>query len=59
MEHLSEYDKWEREITDTLIAELEISNGDAQGMVEANAFEMSQSWGKGLTAEETAKILMK
>lgn len=51
---LSDYDLWERQITDLLIEALEISNGDAQGLVEARAFEMSQCWGKGMTPEQTA-----
>lgn len=52
------YDQWERQVTDKVGATLKISNGDAQGIVEAQSFYMQQSWAKGLTANETAKVII-
>lgn len=59
MHELSEHAKWEREVINLLIEKLEISNGDAQGIVEAHSFEMAQSWSGAMTAEETAERLVK
>jgi len=44
---VSKHEQWRRDIVDDLISELEISNGDAQGIVEANEFLLSQEWGRG------------
>jgi hypothetical protein len=39
--------EWEQEIITFLIDKLECSNSDAQGVLEANNFEMRQEWAKG------------
>ncbi len=45
------FSSWERSIIDLLIVTLDISNGDAQGIVEAHQFVLSQEWAKGSTPE--------
>jgi hypothetical protein len=52
------YEYWEEEIKTIIIGSLLIPSGDAQAMIEAQSFIMSQSWGKGLTAQETANKIM-
>ncbi len=49
--------EWERDITDLLIDLLEISNGDAQGIVECHPFELAQEWAKGSTPQAAADRL--
>lgn len=48
------YDEWERSVTDLVAAKAEVSNGDAQGMVEAQAIIMSSAWAAGSDAEAVA-----
>lgn len=47
------YSEWEDEITNLVVKKLEVSRGDAQGIIEAKNFEMTQSWSKGLSAKDT------
>ncbi len=49
---------WERAVIDTLIVQLDITNGDAQGIVEAHPFEMAQEWAKGSSSEAAAARLI-
>lgn len=56
---LEKYNHWLRDITDTIIKELHISNGDAQGIVEANDFILAQEWGKDTEASQVASIIIK
>lgn len=49
---------WDRAIIDQLIEKLGVSNGDAQGVFEANSFKVIQSWGKGLTAPQAAETII-
>lgn len=58
-ENTKTYSDWENEVTEALENELEISRSDAQGLVEANEFELKQAWGKGLSASATAKQIIK
>lgn len=52
-----EYSKWEDEVTTIVGNDLEMSRSDAQGVVEAQSFIMSQCWGKGLEPKETANYV--
>ncbi len=56
---LSKYQTWEREIINLLIDKMEIPNGDAQGIVEANSFTMQQGWVAGNTPEIVAEKISK
>jgi hypothetical protein len=51
------YTDWEEAVANSLSDKLEISFGDAQGIVEANEFYMAQAWSKGLNSEETADYI--
>ena len=51
------YSEWEEEVANSLANELEIDYSDAQSIIEANDFYMSQSWTKGLSPSETAKLI--
>ncbi|MBM5458666.1 hypothetical protein H8F21_13935 [Pseudomonas sp. P66] len=53
------YTAWETEITQLIADDLEISYSDAAGMVEAQDFFLIQPWGKGMTARETADVILK
>lgn len=44
---LSVYNDWERAVTDLIIEQGDMSNGDAQGIVETQPFVMQQQWGLG------------
>ncbi len=52
------YDEWEREVTDIIGEKLGAPNGDAQGIVEAQHFYVTQAWGQGLTAAAAAKQIL-
>lgn len=54
---VSDYDKWEGDVAEELSLMLDIPFSDAYGIIQANSFYMTQSWGKDLTAEETAKLI--
>ena len=58
LDSLSKKERWTRDIIDIVIERLEVSNGDAQGYVEARSFELSQEWGKGSSAEVAAERLI-
>ena len=61
MEHGGEsernYADWEMEVTESLSDKLGIDYGDASAIVEAQPFYMQQSWTKGLSPQETAKVI--
>lgn len=52
------YDTWEINVTELIASQLDATYGDAAGIVEAQPFYMAQSWGLGLTAEQTASKLL-
>ncbi len=52
------YSQWEDEVISEVESELDVTRSDAQGVVEAQSFKMAQSWGKGLSGKETAKIII-
>jgi hypothetical protein len=52
------YSDWESDIKDEISDTLEIGYGDAEGIVMANEFYMAQSWGKGMSAKETANLII-
>ena len=55
---MQQYNQWEQEIKNLIIA-AEITNSEAQAILEANEFTLAQFWGAGKTAKETAdKILI-
>lgn len=55
---MNKYDTWETEVTELIAAQLQCTYGDAAGVVEAQPFYMAQSWGMGLTAEQTANKII-
>jgi hypothetical protein len=54
---LSDYSQWEDDVICKIEELCDCTRSDAQGIVEAQDFYMTQSWTKGLTAEETARII--
>ena len=56
---MQQYNQWEQEIKNLIIAAEDITNSEAQAILEANEFTIMQFWGAGKTAKETAdKILI-
>lgn len=53
-EKLSDYEIWEGEVIDRVIALRQCTNGDAQGILEAKDCEVWNCWVGGKTASETA-----
>ncbi|HFL7937867.1 hypothetical protein IYR97_23365 (plasmid) [Pseudomonas fulva] len=52
------YSSWEEEITQLIADDLGITYSDAAGIVEGQDFYVTQSWGKGMDARQTAdKVL--
>ena len=54
---MSDYDKWNGEVIDHVEMMLDITRSDAQGIVMAQAFTLSRSWAKALSAKATAEII--
>jgi len=54
---MNEVTTWESEIARIIVSELQVSNSDAQGILQANEFYLSQSWSRGLTANKTFEYL--
>jgi hypothetical protein len=48
------HDQWTLDIRNFLIERLEISNSDAQGVMQAEFFLLAQEWTKKSTASDTA-----
>lgn len=46
--------KWERQVTDTIIDIMDVTNGDAQGIVECYPKEMLTFYNEGKTPDEMA-----
>ena len=46
--------KWEGDIAYLLTQMLFITNGDAQGLIDARSFKMTQWWARGITAHAVA-----
>lgn len=46
------YDKWEDEVTSCFEEHASMSRSDAQSIVEANSFYLSQAWGMEMNAFE-------
>ncbi|MCU9527471.1 hypothetical protein [Pseudomonas mosselii] len=53
------YSSWEEEITQLIADDLGVSYSDAAGIVEGQDFYVTQSWGKGMNARETADKVLK
>jgi hypothetical protein len=51
------YWEWEGEVIDLIEELCDCTRSDAQGIVEAQDFYMAQAWTKGLSAEQTAKLI--
>jgi hypothetical protein len=49
---------WEGEVIDIIGQQLDIPRSDAQGIVEAQDFYMTQSWSKDLTPDQTAELII-
>jgi len=54
---LSPYDRFERLVTDQLIEVLEITNGDAQGIVEVNEDLVAKCYRDKVGINETAQLI--
>lgn len=54
---ISNVDEWEDNLTDIISSNMNVSRGDAQGMLEAQSFYMSQAWGRGLSEKEAYKYI--
>lgn len=52
------YIDFERAVTDKVIDILNCSNGDAQGIVEANTLTVNEGWGLHLTPIATANLIL-
>lgn len=52
------FDAWEMAIILKVEKDLNVSNSDASGIVDAQSFLTAQSWGKGLSAEQTADLII-
>lgn len=50
--------EWEGEVAEIIAETMSITTSDAQGIVQAQDFYMTQSWGKGMTAQQTAEKIM-
>lgn len=51
------WEHWSREVIDILITKLEISNGDAQGIFEAQEKMAIQIWHASYTPEQAATAI--
>lgn len=51
---MSSYTDWETDLTHELQVLIECDNSDAQGLLMANEFYVSQAWGLGLDPKEAA-----
>jgi len=51
------YIKWERQVTDTIIDIMDVTNGDAQGIVECYPKNMLLEYNKGTLPEEMASMI--
>lgn len=54
---LSPFDRFQREVADLLIEVLEITNGDAQGICEAQDDLLSDCFRKSVSVRETAELI--
>lgn len=50
--------QWETKIAELISIQLEIPYSDATGIMDANEFLMSQCWGMGLDAIDTANKII-
>lgn len=55
---LSPYAVWEGEVFEEVERLAEVTRSDAQGIVGAQEFTMSQAWGAGLSAADAAKRVL-
>lgn len=55
---VSEFNQWEDAVTCVVEEKLEVTRSDAQSIVMAQDFVMSQCWGRGLDAQATAALVM-
>ncbi len=51
-------EQWESEVADYLSTELDITTSDAQGIVAAETFVMTQEWSKGSTPTQAGDRLI-
>jgi hypothetical protein len=52
------YWMWEGDVIDHVQTLLDCPRGDAQGVVEAQDFYMTQWWARGMNAEQTAHFII-
>ena len=56
--NMTNRNNWENEIIQAISTELNCSISDSAAIVEANPFYLNQSWGKGLSSEEAANVII-
>lgn len=52
------YSEWEGAVVELVAEVLGISHSDASGVVEAQDFNMQQSWGKAMDEQQTANKIL-
>lgn len=55
---MSSYTQWEGNITELVAEDLQVSYGDAAGVIEAQSFCMQQSWCRGMDAKQTSERIL-
>jgi hypothetical protein len=56
-ERINGYANWEALVVTNLARQIDCTYQDAMDIIEAQDFYLAQSWGKGLSPEETARII--
>jgi len=54
---LSPFDRFDREVADLLIDVLDITNGDAQGILDCNSSLLAECFDKEMSVRETAELI--
>jgi len=52
------YVEWEGNVTELVAGDLQVSYGDAAGIIEAQSFYMQQSWCRGMNAKQTSEKIL-
>jgi len=53
------YDDWEDEIIEKIEILGGMTRSDAQGLVDANSFELTKAWGRGQWPEQVVMTILK
>lgn len=54
MQDETSFDDWKDEITSVIESQFQTTRSDAQAIIEAHAFTLSQCWAKAMSAQDTA-----